>query len=100
MQSRQYRRRPVLLRDIFIDQAGTQYRRSRQAACDRVSGHHRIAQKVRLNGGLARRWVYISHWLISIHRTTLRSSSWVFIHPIQRIGPFTPLLHWAITFPL
>ena len=100
MQSRQYRRRPVLLRDIFIDQAGTQYRRSRQAACDRVSGHHRIAQKGRLNGGEARRWGYICYWLIAFHSTKMRSFSWVFKRPIYCVEPFTMLLQGVISFPL
>lgn len=99
MQPRQYRRRLVLLRDIFIDQTGTQYRRSRQAACDRVSGHHRIAQKGRLDSGEARRWGYICYWLIAFHSTKMRSFSWVFKHPILCVEPFTPLLQGVISFP-
>lgn len=100
MQSRQYRRCAMLLRDIFIDQAGTQYRRSRQAACDRVSGHHRIAQKSRLDSGEARRWGYICYWLIAFHIGKMRAFSWVFKHSIQCVEPFTPSLQGVISFPL
>jgi len=99
MQSRQYRRRLVLLRDIFIDQTGTQYGRSRQAACDRISSHHRIAQKSRLDGGEARRWGHICYWLIAFHSTKMRPFAWVFKHPIQGIEPLTLLLQGVNNFP-